>query len=284
MSSVAPLPFGTDWWMSGGDTDSLLAISQLFALRYSELREESSRIIASAHRSPESLAKIRDIAHRARSVDRDIAKWLESIPHELRFRTFGWVREDEAGISEGGSYDDVEAFPGRVDVYPDFVTASAWNIARITRLLIASLSMRLIAWSCAPIDYRTTPEYGTLRRTCEVVISEIIASVPYHFGWHLKQSKPSQPDLAGFACGQEGPGKALPALFLMWSLTCIKNHDISTEQQRAWAKSRLKYIADEVGLKYAHIVNDVSAVPPSPSLRCAATVLTSTRLISASRL
>jgi hypothetical protein len=63
--------------------------------------------------------------------------------------------------------------------------------------------------------------------------------------------------MSSFACGEEGLEKALPAMFLIWSLTRVKNHDITKEEQRTLAKGRLRFIADLVGLKYAHVVNDV---------------------------
>lgn len=239
--------------MSAGDTDSLLATAQRFSLKYSEFRAESTPLLATSSRNPTSAERVQELSQRVQAVDQDIADWLSSIPPELRPKALSFVHEDDDPIN----YDHVEAFPGPIDVYPDFVTASAWNIGRVSRLLLASLAIRLVAWRCAPADYWATTEYKSLKRICEDNIAEIIASVPYHFGWHLKRKGLNEPGVSAFACGEEGPGKALPALFLMWSLTCVKNHDITTDEQRAWAKGRLKFVADQVGLKYAHIVNEV---------------------------
>ena len=256
LSSGQPLPFGIDWWMAGGDTESLFADSQRFALGYSELRAEANRLLAnSASRSPESFAQIRQLAKRVQNLDHEIVTWLDSIPGELRPTLVCWVSGYGIGVD---SYGEVEAFPGRVDKYPDFVTAMAWNVGRVSRLILASIGIRLMAWLCSPDDYRTTPEYETSSGACEAIISEIIASVPYHLGWRRDRIALGKSARSGFACGEEGTRKALPAMFLMWSLTCVKNHDICTEEQRAWAMGRLKFIADEVGLKYANIVSQVS--------------------------
>ncbi len=245
--------------MTGGDTESLFAASQRFALAYSELRAEANRLLAnSVSRSFESLAQIRQLARRVQSLDQEIATWLGSIPESSRPTLVCWVSGDGIGAARGADgYDEIEAFPGRVDKYPDFVTAMAWNVGRVSRLILASINIRLTAWLCSPADYRTTPEYETSSVACEGIISEIIASVPYHLGWRRDGNALGKSGRSGFACGEEGTRKALPALFLMWSLTCVKNHDISTEKQRAWAMGRLKFIADEVGLKYANIVNQV---------------------------
>lgn len=260
LSSGVPLPFGTDWWMSGGNTESIFATCQRFALGYSEFRAEANRLLANASRTPECFAHISRLAERIRALDYDIANWLVSVPAEYRFKTVCWVSKDELGLSDGVGYDEVQVFPGRVDRYPDFVSAMAWNLGRVSRLILASLSIRLTAWLCSPADYRTTPQYEIASRVCEGVISEVIASAPYQLGWHPDGKSLGHSGLSGFACGEENSHKALPALFLIWSLTCVKNHDMSTDEQRAWVKGRLKFIADEVGLRYANIVNEVTSI------------------------
>jgi hypothetical protein len=246
--------------MSAGDTDSIFATCQRFALRYSDLRVETGRLLANPSRSPESLAQIHQLAKRIQTLDAQIAYWLESIPDEFRFKTVCWVSEDDIGVlNRGGGYGEVEVFPGRVDIYPDFVTAMAWNIARVTRLLLVSITVRIDAWLCSPADYRTTAEYEASWRHCQDIIPDILASVPYHLGWHMNGKTLGRPGLSAFACGEDGTHKALPSLFLIWSLTCVKNFDLSTDEQRAWARGRLRFIAEEIGLKYAHIVNEVSS-------------------------
>ncbi|KAL1839715.1 hypothetical protein VTJ49DRAFT_1220 [Mycothermus thermophilus] len=269
LSSGAPLPFGSEWWMSGGDTNTLFSRCQRFALSYGELRTEVDRFLittlSSRSHEPEPLSQQRHLQKRVHDLDRDVLHWLASIPEPFRFRTVGTVSEDDLEQHARGGfirYGETEVFPGRLDVYPDFVTAMAWNMARVIRMLLAALTVRLGAWASAPADYRTSPEYEKARRTSQVAISDIIASVPYHLGGSLN-GKPLAPGagsgeperLSGFVCGEEGGSKALPAQFLIWSLTCVKNCDFTTEEQRAWARGRLRFIADGVGLKYAHIVN-----------------------------
>ncbi|KAL2184774.1 hypothetical protein L209DRAFT_755631 [Thermothelomyces heterothallicus CBS 203.75] len=266
VSSGLPLPLGTDWWMSGGDTKSLLARSQRFALGFCDLRARANQLLANASRSPESLAQMYELAGDIQNLDREIADWLVSIPAEFQFWPACWVPGD-GDLTRGTSFGEIEVFPGRVDVYPDFVTAMAWNIGRSSRLLLASLHIRVAARIHAPADYRTTAEYEIAKRICKDIIPDIVASVPYHLGWNVNGKRFRSPGLSAFACGEEGPCKALPALFLIWSLTCIKNHDFTTEEQRMWAKGRLKYIAEVVGLKYAHIVNDTNIRFPSMMIR-----------------
>ncbi|KAK3944460.1 hypothetical protein QBC46DRAFT_440767 [Diplogelasinospora grovesii] len=267
-SGIAP-PVGVDWWMGGGDTDSLSAKAQHFGLETAALRAEVSSLMTNLSRTPESVGLMGQMRQRVQAIDQEIAEWMDIVPEQSRPRTLCCVWEENLKFTRTG-YGDIEVFPGRVDVYPDFMTASTWNVARVTRLILASLNIRLTAWLCSPADYRTTAEYATAKRICEGTISDVLASVPYHLGWHTKRRElfENNPELSGFACGlEEGPHKVLPSLLLIWSIACVKNHDLTTEDQRAWAKGRLRFIADEMGLKYARLLHDAELRFPSMMIR-----------------
>ncbi|KAA8628587.1 hypothetical protein SMACR_08912 [Sordaria macrospora] len=269
LTSGMPPPLGADWWVDGiGDGHLLPSTMHRFALRVSELRAEASALLASITRTVEDIELMHQLAHRVRFLDQEIASWLLALPPNLRFKTLCWLSPKAVGLSPRRPYSELEVFPGRVDMYPDFVTASIWNTARTVRLVLASLNIRMVAWLSAPADYRTTAEYATSKAICEGNIADVLASVPYHLGWHTKKEGlfDNDTDRSGFACGYEDTIKALPAWFLIWALTCVKNHDMATDDQRVWVKGRLRFIADYVGLKYANIVNDVGHSFPSPCM------------------
>ncbi|KAK3344568.1 hypothetical protein B0H65DRAFT_463830 [Neurospora tetraspora] len=269
LTSGTPPPLGVDWWMDGMGDGHLLpsAAMHRFALRVSELRAEAAALLAGITRTAGNIELMQQMAHRVRLLDQEIASWLLSLPPNLRFKTLCWLSDEEVGLSPGRQYNysKLEVFPGRVDMYPDFVTARIWNTARTVRLVLASLNIRITAWLSTPADYRTTAEYARSKAICEGTIADVISSVPYHLGWHTKQAGlfDNGTDRSGFACGHEDSIKALPAWFLIWALTCVKNHDMATDEQRVWVKGRLRFIADHVGLKYANIVNDLELRFPS---------------------
>ncbi|KAK1774825.1 hypothetical protein QBC45DRAFT_25544 [Copromyces sp. CBS 386.78] len=270
LTSGTPPPLGADWWMDGiGDGHLLPSAMHRFALQASELRAEASALLTGITRTARNIELMQQMARRVRLLDEEIASWLLALPPNLRFKTLCWLSGEEVGLSPGREYSELEVFPGRVDMYPDFVTASIWNTARTVRLILASINIRIAAWLSTPADYRTTAEYATSKAICEGTIADVIASVPYHLGWHIKHEGlfDKDADRSGFACGDEDSIKALPAWFLIWSLTCVKNHDMATEEQRSWVKARLRFIADHVGLKYANIVNDLELRFPSMFIR-----------------
>lgn len=257
-----------------GDGHILPSAMHRFALRVSELRAEASALLAGITRTAGNIELMHQMAHRVRLLDEEIASWLLALPPNLRFKTLCWLSPEEVGLSSGRQYPELEAFPGRIDMYPDFVTASIWNTARTVRLILASINIRITAWLSTPADYRTTAEYATSKAICEGTIADVISSVPYHLGWHTKQEGlfDNDTDRSGFACGHEDSIKALPAWFLIWALTCVKNHDMATDEQRIWVKGRLRFIADHVGLKYANIVNDVGPFPLGVRCDCSANI------------
>ncbi|KAK0704642.1 hypothetical protein B0H67DRAFT_591955 [Lasiosphaeris hirsuta] len=268
LSSGKAPPLGADWWVDDDDaTDSVFTTAEGFALKTSELCVEVSRF--AANRPLDFVRQMIDMAKRVHAVDHDIAAWEAHIPSEFRPRTLCWVPAADTAPRAATAYAEMEVFPGRVDIYPDFVTAAAWNMGRVSRLILESLRVRITAWLCSPTDYRTTAEYARSKEVCEDIISDIIASVPYHLGWHTRRRElfENESERSGFACGEDKPVKALPALLLMWSLTTVKNNDMTSEAQRAWAKGRLSLISDHVGIKNAGVLNQFPFRFPSMMIR-----------------
>lgn len=261
-SGKAPI-MGVDWWISDAVKDSSAAECQKINIKTSELRAEVTRLMTTVARTPENIELMLTLIRRAQTVDQECVRWMKNVPDSWGYKSVAW--EDSV---PSGDFSRAEVFPGRVDVYRDFYIASVWNMVRVTRLVLASVIVRCAAWVCSPVDYRTTPEYATAARTCVDTITDIIASVPYHLGWHLKPERKHllEKQLSGFACGDDDSLKGLAGYFLTWPLGCVQSQDYTTDAQRSWLKGRLKYIADELGVKYAHILCQVSFSAPRPSI------------------
>lgn len=248
----API-MGVEWWLSDAVKDETGAQVQRLAIKTAELRAEATRMMSALARGPENIDIMLDMIRRAQSVDQEIVNWLHNVPEHFRPRTIAW--EDHV---PGGDYEKAEVYPGRVDLYQDFWIASVTNMARTSRLILASIIVRCAAWVCSPVDYRTTPEYATAARTCVDTITDVIASVPYQLGWHLKRPEiMKRANLSGFACGVEDEHKGLPGYFLTWPLAILHGQDYTTDAQRSWIVGRLKFIGDQLGVRYAHILSEV---------------------------
>lgn len=278
---------GIDWWMTDAVSDSAGAACQRLSIRTADLRAKAADCMAAtADRSPENVARVMALAQKAYGLDRDCVAWAATVPTEWRFRTVAW--QDK--LPEGGDYGRAQVFPGKIDIYHDIYIASVWNMVRATRLCLASIGVRCAAWACAPADYRTTSQYAAAARTCSDIITDIIASVPFYLGWHHSHGRRPGPASAnhthrtshstdtqtegdggaeagsaqphtptvGFVCGDESGLKGLAGYFLAWPLTNINSQDYTTDNQRAWVIGRLKYISNDLGVRYAGFLAEVS--------------------------
>ncbi|KAI0156324.1 hypothetical protein BJ166DRAFT_354296 [Pestalotiopsis sp. NC0098] len=257
-SGKAPI-MGVEWWINDAVKDEMAAKCQRVMIKTGELRAEVTRLMNCMPRTPENIELMLNMIRRAQMVDQEAVNWMNNLPDFWQYKTVHW----ETSVPNG-DYANAEIYPGRVDLYTDFWIASVWNLCRTSRLINASLIVRCAAWVCSPVDYRTTPEYATAARTCVETISDIIASVPYHLGWHLKKKEfLTRKNLGQFACGEEDALKGLAGYFLTWPLACVHCQDYTTDTQRTWVHGRLRYIGDDLGVKYAHILSKMQVRIPS---------------------
>jgi len=229
---------GIDWWFHDAIHDVNSAACQRLNLMASELRAEVTNIMVTLGRTPENIELILALMRRAQELDHELAEWMRALPDAWHYRTLCW----QPMLPSDADYAKAEVYPGRVDVYNDFWMASVWNLARTARLILMSMTVRCAAWACSPVDYRTTPEYATAARTAVDTITDIIASVPYHLGWHVKRRQVFEDDgQTGFACGEDDGMKGLAGYFLTWPLACVVIQDYLTDT-REWCTNTDKLL------------------------------------------
>ncbi|RYP69795.1 hypothetical protein DL771_005904 [Monosporascus sp. 5C6A] len=263
LSTGKPPIMGVEWWLEDAVKNPQASECQRVCIKTSELRGEVERLMTVLQRTPENIEIILDVIRRCQTVDQEAVSWMDNLPEHWRYKTVAWENH-----VPNGDYSKAEVFPGRVDVYADIYIASVWNLARTARMILHTMIVRCAAWVCAPVDYRTTPEYATAVRTCVELSTDIIACVPYHLGWHLKRGDAVQrAQLGGFACGEEDGTKALAGYFLAWPLIGVSSQDYTTDAQRAWISGRLRHIGDELGVKYATALSEVKLRVPSMLIR-----------------
>jgi hypothetical protein len=242
---------------------------QQLMIKTSEIRAQVTQLTANLNRTPDNIELMLEIIRKAQAVDSEVQTCQQTMPDDWRYKTIAW----EDNVLDG-DYANAEVFPGRVDVHSDLWIAGVVNTARAVRLILHSIIVRCAAWVCSPVDYRTTPEYATAASVCRDAITDIIATVPYHLGWHLKREDVSRSTYFGsFACGKEDSPKGLAGYLVTWPLTCVASQDYTTDAQRAWVIGRLRSIGSEHGVKYAHVMCQVRVpstslfafIPPSPS-------------------
>ncbi|RYP92556.1 hypothetical protein DL770_001314 [Monosporascus sp. CRB-9-2] len=254
---------GAQWWLEGAVKNQTASECQRVAIKAGELLDEVRRYMTVLQRTPENIEIVLEVIRRCQTVDQEAVSWMNSLPEHWQYKTVAWENH-----VPNNDYSKAEVFPGRVDVYADAYIASVWNMVRTTRLILHIMIVRCAAWVCAPVDYRTTPEYATAARICVEISTDIIASAPPQLGWRPKRGDAVQRvQLGGFACGEEDSTKAFAGYSLAPSLVCVIGQDYTTDAQRTWLIGRLRYIGDELGVKYAHVLTERKLRFPSALIR-----------------
>lgn len=250
-TGTAPLVDVLNWADDTAGDDCTLQCMKL-SIRTADAGAKIGRLLIRLSRTPENVDSIQGLIRQCKDLDREFINWAGNLPENFQRKTATWVFQVPL------EYAKAEAFPGRVDVYQDLWVSNMWNMMRCSRIILASKVIRSVAWICSPMNYRTTPEFALASITCTEMVTDIIASIPYHLGWSSNSKERSaQVSPSGFACGNNDAQKSLAGFFLTSPLACVQGQDFTTDSQRAWAQGRLEYVARELGVRYAGTLTKV---------------------------
>jgi hypothetical protein len=194
---------------------------------------------------------------RCQILEQDFVAWEDSLPEVWRPKPIAWI-----DYVPGGNLLRAEVYPGKVDLYEDVLIANAWNHVRVSRLFVIGLIIRYAAWICYPVDYRTTPEYATGVKKGIDIVTDVLASVPYHFGWYVdEEGALVAGDPSGTAAnfGDLSSPKGLGGFLCMWPLFSVNYSDFATDSQRKWSHGRMRIISEIMGLNQARAMGSVSS-------------------------
>lgn len=246
-------PTKIEWWPADISVDNYTARCHELYLRTMEIRALIHPILKTGQRTAENVSLMHQLLQKCKDIDQEFVLWSECVPNDHHRQVIAW----ETNVTNL-NYAKAEVFPGRVDRYPNVITAALWNMARCSRILLDCILIRGAAWVSWPADYRTLPEYAASSETCKEAVSDVIASVPWLLGWSPKNRDIAEgPRYATFVCGKEQAQKGLSGYFLTWPLTCLLVSDFLTDNQRLWVHGRLGYIGTELGVKHAVLMTRV---------------------------
>jgi hypothetical protein len=231
-------------------------VVQTFAtvnLKMAALRADTDKTTTLKGHSHENIEKVTNLLQRAQALDQEYVDWIKALPACWEIKTTAWVDSAAQDLSTSPVH------PGRVDAYGELWMAYKYNIVRSCRLFIYTTILRCVAWLENPGDYRLTPEYTTASRICRQLVEEIVASVPYFFGWNSGNDGAMKAS-ANFACGtsDDPTVKPLTGVFVMWPLFAAAASDFASPSQRIFLRGRLKHVAQIMGINQALILSEVS--------------------------
>jgi hypothetical protein len=230
-------------------------VVQTFAaanLKMAALRADTDKTTTLKVHSAENTEIVKKLLQRAQVLDQEYLDWIKALPAGWEIKTVAWVDSAVQNLSTSLVH------PGRVDAYGELWMAYKYNIVRSCRLFIYSTILRCVAWLGNSQDYRLTPEYTTAARICRQLVEDIVASVPYFFGWN-SENDVTMKARANFACGSsDDPSvKPLSGIFVMWPLFTAAASDFASPSQRIFLRGRLKHIAETMGIAQALILFEV---------------------------
>ncbi|RDW57012.1 hypothetical protein BP6252_13930 [Coleophoma cylindrospora] len=232
-SKTLDLPL--DWWMS-------LSVPGMHSssdtnLKVVDLKSKVDLILTSRSRSLAKYEQVVQLARQAEALEEEYVTWIAGLDAPWLFKTIVWndrlPEEDE----------DSMCFPGKVDLYGGMWMANIWNMTRACRLLLSQVHLRCVAWLYGPRDYKTSPEYHKARVHCEILIADIIASVPNFLGG-VPEIDDDEGSTAGcaFPCGEGSRivRKGVSGMFLLWPLSTAITSDFASVAQRKWMARKLR--------------------------------------------
>lgn len=213
------------------------------------LRAENDLATSLKDHTPANTETVVALIQRAENLEQEYLAWLDALPPSWAITTVDWVDDI------GGDLSDSIVHPGRVDAYGELWMVYKYNIVRACRINIQNTILRCIAWLRDPQDYRFTPEYAAATHVCRQLIEDIVATVPYFFGWN-RDKNIAMADRSNFACGTNDftTTKPLAGLFGMWPFFTAATSDFSSPSQVQFLRGRLKYIAETMGINQAGIL------------------------------
>jgi hypothetical protein len=227
-------------------------------LKMAQLRADNDKITSLTTHTTENLEKVLKLLRRAEALEREYIAWVENLPAAWAIKTVAWLDGDVENLETSVVH------PGRVVAYGELWMAYYYNTVRTCRLYIWTTILRCVAWMSNPRDYRLSPEYTTASCACRQLIEDIIASVPYFFGWN-RDKDAAMADKSNFACGVNDNTsiKGLSGIFVMWPIFTAAASDFASPSQRLYLRGRLRYIAEQMGINQAAILLQVLSIPCS---------------------
>jgi hypothetical protein len=196
--------------------------------------------------SPYDFSDSRKVIASALEMDNELAVWAATCSSAYRYETV--TIEDKSEDLYFNCY----------HVYSSISVATVWNDYRVIRILVNELLLRhsrkIMEEGLKSIETENLSSfhYRLVQNSASITVQlagDICSSVPFYLGFSPKNSK--APKRKHFP-------KTITGCLLVWPLYIATRTEFGPEI-REWAVSRLKRIAEDMGIKQAMVVADCVA-------------------------
>ena len=194
---------------------------------------------------------LRRLMNEAIALDQAFANWQETRSRDFRPWTVSSVSQPQTE-----SKLEVGYWPGRVDMYFDLYVAGVWNTARMARVLLLDLILKLS--NALNDNHNYSHEHqDALRGDALHLVEDIISSMPFSLA----------EDLQGFlqdrakenTATKIQPGIPVGGLLLMHPVYIVSRLSIVPEKMREYMRDCLEWIATNMGIGQASVFAKVRA-------------------------
>ncbi|KZF21817.1 hypothetical protein L228DRAFT_269271 [Xylona heveae TC161] len=236
-------------------------------------------------RTPQVVARVRELLSAAQALDAEIAFWADSLPPEWCYHTVLRVKEPPEDT------EDAEVYAGDVDAYPDVWVANFWNSYRCHRIFILEVKLRCLMWLAAPNkpSPMTFPDIVPTLKYASQMVQGICSSVPYclrngpftpfiqeqqsqHYLHHYQRYNVTELNAEALNADTQTsdsnddesftkdtstvpppPPNTTSAYLLLRPLFIAVRLPWVPEQQAQWMRGRMRYIARTFGANFAEL-------------------------------
>lgn len=194
---------------------------------------------------------LRRLMNEAIALDQAFANWQETRSRDFRPWTVSSVSQPQAE-----SKLEVGYWPGRVDMYFDLYVAGVWNTARMARVLLLDLILKLS--NALNDNHNYSHEHqDALRGNALHLVEDIISSMPFSLAEDLQvflQDRAKENTVAKMQ-----PGIPVGGLLLMHPVYIVSRLSIVPEKMREYMRDCLEWIATNMGIGQASVFAKVRA-------------------------
>lgn len=247
------------WLLHQSCRDAYVSRVAQVAITCSEIRMQVDHVLKSGQRDPRRIQTVLNLLRKAQVVSKKLVGLDESQSGVWRVG----MASPEGRSSRSPT--EIGADLALVDRYEfhDLYVCMIYCIVWTSHLFLTTCIFRCMAWLVAPDEWRLGSEYEAAVEVTERRIADICAALPYACSWNGYNTGYSD-----FACGVPGPSspsKGVAGMCIFRPAFTAMMSDYATPEQRDYLEGRLKFLADEIGIKQAGVLLKVSHFFSTPS-------------------
>lgn len=217
-------------------------------------------------RGPEEIRAVLDLLRAAQAISRKLSNLDQPQSAAWQVRRKKAAGGERPGDKRGEGRAEEEGEGGGVPGSPplsysfdSLYACMIYSIIWTSHLFLTTCIFRCQAWLVAPDDWRSGDEYEAAVVATRRRVADIVASMDYACSWNGYREAG-----ADFPCGTPSAGmqaKGVAGLCVYRPAFTAMMSDYATPEQKKYLEGRLRFLADEVGIKQVNVLLKVSPPP-----------------------